>query len=150
MFHPGATENHGPWFSGPATEYVDRVLELAGGRWGLSCVHLIASCTTEIVGDEAWSEAPFCSVSRVKATGVLYDYTFCARFLARCERLHGEWRYCERALVEDLSRVDPVASHEVAGTGAFPPAQRGSRSAADPSYRFFAAASAARRVDGGG
>jgi SnoaL-like domain len=144
VFHPDAVEHHGSWFDGPATEYVDRVLELAAGGWGLPCAHLVAAGTTEVVGELAWSEAPFYSLSRVEATGRVYDYTFVARFLARCERRHGTWRFIERTLVEDLCRLDPVERVELPGWPSQTPTSRGLRTPSDPSYLFFAEAAAAR------
>lgn len=146
VFHQDAVEHHGAWFDGPATEYVDRVLELAAGGFGLPSVHLIAAVTTEIVGDEAWSEAPFYSLGRVEVDGQLADYTFCARYLGYCQRRDGEWRFSARTLVHDVSRIDPVGMLNGPGWPAIPLSAEGSRSTSDPGYAFFAQAEEARRA----
>lgn len=111
---PGATEDHGGVFSGPAEDYVDSITAtLTHPRARTS--HNMTNLLIEVRGDTATAESYCITFSRIKAGGAYHHSFTGARMLDRLERRDGAWGIAHRQLVWDWNHDAPEAEHWMQG-----------------------------------
>ena len=108
---PGATEDHGGLFDGPAQEYVDSITAaLTHPRARTS--HNLTNLLIELDGDVATAESYCVTFARIKADGDYYHSFTGARMIDRLERRDGNpgtWGIAHRQLVWDWNHDAPEA-----------------------------------------
>lgn len=114
-FHDDATDDHG-MFRGPAHELAAYVVQSASTM--IATQHCITNVTVRLDGDLAWSEAYVHVVMRMPGNDGPADHTILARYVDRFERRDGgPWLIADRAVVYDLTRIDPVGREWGLGDG---------------------------------
>ena len=111
---PGATEDHGGLFDGPASEYVDSIVAaLTHPRSRTS--HNMTNLLIELDGDTATAESYCLTWARIKASGEYYHSFVGARMLDRLERRDGAWGIARRQLIWDWNQDAPAAEQWMQG-----------------------------------
>ena len=99
---PGATEDHGGVFCGPAADYIDHITrDLTHPRSRTS--HNMTNLLIEVHGDTATAESYCLAFSRIKAGGSYHHCFVGARMLDRLEQRGGRWGIASRQVVWDWS-----------------------------------------------
>ena len=108
---PGATEDHGGLFAGPARDYVDSITAaLTHPRARTS--HNMTNLLIELAGDVATAESYCVTFARIKADGEYYHSFTGARMIDRLERRDGDprtWGIAHRQLIWDWNHDAPEA-----------------------------------------
>jgi hypothetical protein len=114
---PGATEDHGGLFSGPAEQYIDSITaSLTHPRARTS--HNLTNLLIEVDGDTATAESYCITFARIKADGAYYHSFTGARMIDRLERRPGDpstWGIAHRQLLWDWNHDAPAAEHWMHG-----------------------------------
>lgn len=108
-FHDDASI-HISWFSGPATEFVERsknmVAEIKQGEHGK---HQIGRGKIQVKGNKAISECNVELLRRVMGEEFEFDTLTWGRFIDKFEkRDEGVWRIVQRTMVYEKDRLDPL------------------------------------------
>ena len=108
---PGATEDHGGLFAGPARDYVDSITAaLTHPRARTS--HNMTNLLIDLDGDVAAAESYCITFARIKADGEYYHSFTGARMIDRLERRDGDprtWGIAHRQLIWDWNHDAPEA-----------------------------------------
>jgi hypothetical protein len=114
---PGATEDHGGLFTGPAQDYIDGITGgLTHPRARTS--HNMTNLLIEVDGDTATAESYCITFARIKADGEYYHSFTGARMIDRLERRDGDpgtWGIAHRQLLWDWNHEAPAAEHWMQG-----------------------------------
>jgi SnoaL-like domain len=111
---PGATEDHGGLYEGPADAYVDGVTaDLTHPRSRTS--HNLTNVLIDLDGDTATAESYCITFARIKADGSYFHSFIGARMIDRLERHDGAWGIAHRQLVWDWNHDAPAAEHWMQG-----------------------------------
>ena len=111
---PGATEDHGGLYEGPADAYVDSIArDLTHPRARTS--HNMTNLLIELDGDSATAESYCITFARIKAGGSYYHSFTGARMIDRLERRDGAWGIAHRQLIWDWNHDAPAAEHWMQG-----------------------------------
>jgi hypothetical protein len=114
---PGATEDHGGLFAGPAEAYVDGIeRDLTHPRSRTS--HNMTNLLIEVNGDVATAESYCITFARIKANGEYFHSFVGARMIDRLERRDGDprtWGIAHRQLIWDWNHDAPAAEHWMQG-----------------------------------
>jgi hypothetical protein len=135
---PGATEDHGGLFAGPAQDYVDSIAAaLTHPRSRTS--HNLTNLLIDLDGDVATAESYCVTFARIKADGQYYHSFTGARMIDRLERRDGDprtWGIAHRQLVWDWNHDAPEAEHWMRGLLAPDPSvlRMSAKYPADPVY----------------
>jgi hypothetical protein len=95
---PGATEEHGGMYSGPAQGYIDTI---AAGLTHPRAVgtHTLSNVLVDVAGDRALSEHYVLAMTRARAAdGVVKDSLVSSRIIDNLERHEGRWGIARRRL----------------------------------------------------
>jgi SnoaL-like domain len=115
-YAPGATEEHGGIYAGPAQGYLDTI-ERALTNPRLVATHTISNLLIEVSGDDALSEHYVLALTRVKADGVVSDSFVATRIIDNLVRLDGRWAIARRRLRFDwVHDIGPRPDQWVYGT----------------------------------
>jgi hypothetical protein len=115
---PGATEDHGGLFEGPAADYVESITrDLTHPRSRTS--HNMTNLLIDLDGDTATAESYCITFARIKANGAYYHSFVGARMIDRLER-RGDgdpktWGIAHRQLIWDWNHDAPAAEHWMQG-----------------------------------
>ncbi|BBY29056.1 nuclear transport factor 2 family protein [Mycolicibacterium sediminis] len=134
LYHRDAEDSHGGFSTGSAGGFIDR---LAAALPVIRQMHHNVTTTNfAIDGDRAEGEIYTIAVHTFDAGGRDVDVTVGGRYLDRYEKRSGTWRFTERSIVTDWSRVtDPSTmdySHPITRD-----TPRGTLGPDDPSRRFL-------------
>jgi hypothetical protein len=94
---PGATEEHGGIYSGPAQGYVDTI-EAALRHPRAVGTHALTNILIEVDADRARSEHYVLAMTRLKADGVVSDSLVATRIVDDLRRQDGRWGIARRRL----------------------------------------------------
>lgn len=111
---PGATEDHGGLFAGPAQGYVDSI-EAALTHPRARTSHNMTNLLIALDGDTATAESYCITFARIKADGAYYHSFTGARMIDRLERRDGAWGIAHRQLVWDWNHDAPESEHWMQG-----------------------------------
>ena len=115
-YAPGATEEHGGIYSGPAQGYIDTI-ERALTNPRMVATHTISNLLIEVSGESAFSEHYVLALTRVKSDGVVSDSLVATRIIDNLTRHEGRWRIARRRLRFDwVHDVGPRPDRWVYGT----------------------------------
>jgi len=116
-YHPGAIEDHGGLYMGPAEAYVAMMAEQLPHAKIMN--HLCTNVLIDLDGDSANVESYILAYSRMKKDGEKFDSLTLARALDRFERRDGAWKIAHRRLVWEWNHDMPFA--ETWGRGLMTP-----------------------------
>ena len=115
-YAPGATEEHGGIYAGPAQGYIDTI-ERALANPRLVATHAISNVLIDVAGDEARSEHYVLALTRAKADGVVRDSLVATRIIDELVRYEGRWAIARRRLrFEWAHDLGPRSQAWVSGT----------------------------------
>ena len=96
-YAPGATEEHGGIYAGPAQGYIDTIAgALTNPR--LVATHTISNVLVEVDGDTARSEHYVLALTRARSDGVVSDSLVATRIVDDLVRLDRGWAISRRRL----------------------------------------------------
>jgi len=137
-YHPGAIEEHGSSYVGPASDYIaNAVLRIP--KMGVMA-HYICNVHVDFVeADLAYVEAYVLTFARLKKEGQDWDTLTGGRLVDRFERRDGAWKIAHRKMTFDWNHDQP--SNEGWCLGLFNPADPkmnfGRKDHSDLSYQRF-------------
>lgn len=106
LYHPDAVEDHGAFFNGPASAFIDRLPEIQAPIDILH--HNITTHHVRLDGDRAEGEVYVLAMHRVQREGGAFDVLVGGRYLDSYARRDGAWRFDSRAIIADWAHVhDP-------------------------------------------
>lgn len=128
---PGAIEEHGGVYSGPASSYVDSIERTLTHPRSLT-THVLSNVLIELDGDRAHVECYVTAFARVKAG----DTLTVARMIDVFERVDGRWGVRHRTLLWEWNRDMPTNEGWIFGllTPDTSVLTRGGKFPADPVY----------------
>lgn len=94
---PGATEEHGGIYSGPAQGYIDTI-EAALTHPRSVGTHTLTNVLIDLDGDAARSEHYVLALTRLRADGVVSDSLVATRIIDDLRRVDGRWGIARRRL----------------------------------------------------
>ena len=134
VYHPDATDDHAPFFSGGVDAFIDYMRE-SSTRPLLLTRHSISGTYIELDGPLASSESYFEALHVRVVDGTATDERLFGRYLDKWERRDDVWRIAARRVVWDWSSSAPSAQSHV-GVG-IDKGTVGCRSTQDESYGWF-------------
>jgi ketosteroid isomerase-like protein len=110
LYTADATDSHGPYFDGPADEYIaflERSLPHMHMGGHFICNHLV-----HVDGEEAEGEVYAIAWHLIPdgAGGLLHDMQG-VRYIDRYRREEGRWRFAQRVVTFDMKLVLPASPH---------------------------------------
>jgi len=112
---PGATEEHGGLYAGPAQGYVDSI-EKALTHPRAVGTHALSNVLIEVHGDRARAEHYVLAMTRIKVDGVITDSLVASRIIDDLRRHDGRWAIARRRLRFDWSHdLGPQPARWVSG-----------------------------------
>jgi hypothetical protein len=99
-YHPGADEEHGGLYAGPAQGYLDSI-EAGLTHPRAVGTHTLSNVLIEVAGDLARSEHYVLAMTRVKVDGVVRDSLVASRIIDDLARRDGRWGITRRRLCFD-------------------------------------------------
>ena len=135
LYHEGATDDHGAFFSGLASEFFEQLPAIQQSM--LILHHNITSHIIALDGDRAEGEVYVIAFHQVKTESGPMDLLIGGRYLDRYERKSGQWKFSHRSVLADW-----VHSNEPSLVNLDHPLVKGSHIGEggpdDPSYRLLA------------
>ena len=95
-YHPGAVEDHGGTFQGPASDYVAMLRKILPTAPRMT--HMITNILIELDGDRALSECYMLTFSRRETGDDGFDSLTMARAIDRFEKRDGRWAIAHRRI----------------------------------------------------
>jgi len=132
VFHEDATVDYG-FFKGSAPDFVD--FAQFALKEHLANHHMIGQANIRVNGDTGAGEIYFQAFHKVETDGVLNDLFVCGRYIDRCEKRDGVWKFSFRSEVNDWSRTEPDTDAFLTMPGS--QALIGARKPDDYSYGIF-------------
>lgn len=130
LYHEDATDNHAPYFTGTARDYIAWLPGMLA-QWQATS-HSISNALYLIDGDQAEGELLTRAYHR-SADGTR-EFIGHGRYVDRYEKRGGVWKFSYRSLVLDYTETRAVDAPADAGV---PGAALGCAGADDPVYRFL-------------
>jgi hypothetical protein len=107
VYHADGYDDHGPTYKGPASGFVDVVVEVLQ-RFERT-LHFLGTSIIELDGDVAHTETYCIAYHRLRDdSGEQVDSTAAVRYIDRFERREGTWLIAHRKVVFEWSRRDAV------------------------------------------
>jgi ketosteroid isomerase-like protein len=134
LYHEDAIDDHGPFFKGPAMEFIDSLPEIQKPMETLH--HNVTNHNIELHGDRAEGEVYVLAFHKVATDGGSVDLLIGGRYLDKYEKRNGAWKFSHRAVVADWANLhDPsivdLDNPMIEGSYIGRPGTE------DPSYDFF-------------
>lgn len=131
LYHDDALEEHGSMFTGNPDAFVAWLPE-AMAPWDAT-IHTLGNSVVAFGGDTADCEHQVRAWHRTR-TPERREFVVHGRYLDRCERRGGEWKFARRSLVFDHGSIRDVDEAAIAQLGGDAPHGRSDKS--DPSWKF--------------
>lgn len=134
LYHEDAVDDHGGFYKGLATEFIDRLPQIQAPMKILH--HNLTTINIALEGDYAEGEVYVLAFHQVETDDGAVDLLIGGRYLDKYEKRGGSWKYIERAVVADWATVNDPSTvcldHPMlAGSHTGQPGPE------DPSYAFF-------------
>lgn len=134
LYHEDAIDDHGSFFKGLATEFIDKLPEIQAPMEILH--HNVTTHNIELHGDRAEGETYIIAFHKVRTEAGSFDLLIGGRYFDRYEKREGVWKFSHRAVVADWANL-----HDPSIVNLDNPVIEGSHigrpGLADPSYGFF-------------
>lgn len=147
-FHADATDDHAPFYRGPAVGFVDWVLPALGGM--LATRHAVSNILVSRSGHEAGVETYWSAMLRVRVHDISHVLHRHGRYLDRFTCRSGLWAIMHRQSVTEWSTTEGATESGLA-PASIPRDKAGlsavgfSRDRSDPSYAILQSADTASR-----
>lgn len=105
LYHPDGWDDHGDYFRGPASDYVDWLSQVLPALDATQ--HLMGAASFAIDGDRAEGEIQVAAYHRSKPPEPREFFT-CGRYLDVYERRDGVWRFLKRSMANDWVDSRPL------------------------------------------
>ena len=102
-YAPGATEEHGGMYVGPAQGYIDSIADALRHPRSVG-THTLTNILVDLDGDRARSEHYVMALTRVRVESVVTDYLVSSRIIDDLQRIDGQWLIRARRLRFDWSQ----------------------------------------------
>lgn len=102
-YAPGAIEEHGGMYSGPAQGYIDSIAEALQHPRAVG-THALSNLLIEVDHDRARSEHYVLALTRVRVDSVVTDYLVSSRIIDDLQRIEDRWLIAGRRLRFDWSQ----------------------------------------------
>jgi hypothetical protein len=136
-YWPDATDSHGGFFTGSATEYIDEAVKNSASRF--PTVHIVTNEMIRINGSSAAVESYVYAIHvGMELKGAKRDVIASARYLDKFERRNDEWRILAREIAIDWYREYPDTLDWQVGPFGFGDVDRGRQMPVDKSYSWLA------------
>lgn len=134
LYHEDATDDHGAFFQGLATDFIDKLPEIQAPMEILH--HNITNLNIALDGDYAEGEIYVLAFHRISTNTEPMDLLIGGRYFDRYEKRDGVWKFSAKAVVADWATVNSPSSVQldhplIEGSTIGRPGQE------DPSYQFF-------------
>ncbi|RLQ22677.1 nuclear transport factor 2 family protein [Seongchinamella sediminis] len=134
LYHPDATDDHGGFFQGLASEFIDSLPDIQAPMEILH--HNITNVNIALDGDYAEGEIYVLAFHRIRTDAQPMDLLIGGRYFDRYEKRDGIWKFSHKAVVADWATVNAPSTVQLDH-----PLVKGSRigrpGPEDPSYDFF-------------
>lgn len=134
LYHDDAIDEHGPFFNGPAMDFVDRLPEITAPMEILH--HNVTTTNIMVDGDYGEGEIYIIAFHKARTEKGPVDVLIGGRYFDKYQKRDGIWKFSHRAVVADWVNV-----HDPSIVDLDDPFVAGSRfgkpGAEDPSYAFF-------------
>lgn len=134
LYHPDATDDHGGFFKGLASEFIDQLPAIQAPMEILH--HNVTNINLAIDGNYAEGEIYVLAFHKISTDAEPIDLLIGGRYFDRYEKRDGLWKYSERAVVADWAMVNSP-SHVQLDHPLVKGSHIGKPGADDPSYDFF-------------
>jgi hypothetical protein len=104
-YHPGAIEEHGSTYVGPADAYIDAAVPRIHKMGTLA--HYICNIHISLEGERAYVESYVLTFARFQRDGKSYDTFTGGRLCDRFDRRNGEWKVMHRKMAFDWNHDMP-------------------------------------------
>lgn len=135
-FHEDAIDDHGLADSSPKS-----LAAAIAASPATQLMHFIGNVLIELDGDQAYCESYFISISHPEKDGKTFTRMRAGRYIDRCEKRAGVWKFAHRKVYDEWSRLDEV-NDAVPNVGHL----QGSRDRNDPVYHLRALLGAGAHV----
>lgn len=105
LYHPDATDDHTPYYSGSAAGFIEWLPQMMDGTWAATS-HTITNTLLVIDGDRA--EGEICTRAWHLTLDRETQFTAWGRYCDRYERRDGIWRFSHRSLTLDHAETTPA------------------------------------------
>jgi len=134
LYHPDATDDHGGFFKGLASDFIDKLPEIQAPMEILH--HNVTNLNIVLDGDYAEGEIYVLVFHRISTDSEPIDLLIGGRYFDRYEKRDGVWKFSAKAVVADWATVNSPSTVQLdhpllAGS------HIGKPGPADPSYSFF-------------
>jgi len=130
LYHADATDDHTPYFCGPAREFLAQLPGIVAANRLTS--HQVTNTLIAVDGDRAEGEIHTLAYHLMDAEDGPVDFLVGGRYLDRYVREHGRWLFMHRKIVLDWSSRRPTSFDPARASAAG--AVLGRCDAGDPSY----------------
>jgi hypothetical protein len=96
------------WMHGPATEYIDRSIDISSGPGGLPGNHRVGQPAIDVNGSRAVAEVPMAIEFRGIVRKVEVDVISRFLMLNRVERDDNRWRIAESRVIFQFDTIEPT------------------------------------------
>lgn len=134
LYHDDAIDDHGPFFKGLASEFIDQLPEIQAPMAILH--HNVTTVNLAVEGDYAEGEVYVLAFHQITGEEAPIDLLIGGRYFDRYEKRDGAWKFSYRAVVADwthIHRPSLVSLEDPLIDGSY----IGKPGPADPSYSFF-------------
>ena len=134
LYHEGAIDDHGPFFKGLASEFIDHLPEIQEPMAILH--HNVTTVNLKIDEDRGEGEVYVLAFHQIESEEGLLDLLIGGRYFDRYEKREGIWKFTHRAVLADwthIHRPSLVALDDPLIEGSY----IGKPGPDDPSYSFF-------------
>lgn len=131
LYHPDATDDHGSYFQGPASEFIDRLPQIMAPN--RITAHNVTNMLIAVDGDVAEGEIYTLAYHLMETPDGDVDFMAGGRYLDRYVRHQERWLFMHRQIVLDWNEIQPTRCRRDPAGGT----PLGEAGAGDPSYAMF-------------
>lgn len=103
LYHEDATDNHGGFFQGLASDFIDQLPAIQASM--LILHHNVTTTNIKVDGDRGEGEIYVLAFHKVQADPVPFDLLIGGRYLDQYEKRNGIWKFAHRAVLADWVNV---------------------------------------------
>lgn len=103
LYHPDATDNHGGFFQGLASDFIDQLPTIQEPM--LILHHNVTTMNIKIDGNQGEGEIYVLAFHKVQAEPAPFDLLIGGRYLDQYEKRDGVWKFSHRAVLADWVNV---------------------------------------------
>ena len=134
LYHNDAIDDHGGFFKGLATEFIDKLPEIQAPMEILH--HNTTTINLKIKGDYGEGEVYVLAFHKVQTETGPFDLLIGGRYLDKYEKRDGCWKFSHRAVLADWATIHNPSQVDL-NNPVIEGSLLGKPNASDPSYGFY-------------